>query len=195
MQKGFEDLYDFVDRAVKSRKYPKSTGVALKTALNLFEKELNDEERNSIDEFEKNLDHVYQGVFSKNKNFSASSLATYRSRVVKVLSDYAKYGTDPTKMASWSPKVITRVRSGKKASAEQTQPLIEENKSARFENFDRSSYNFDFIGGVKLLIPKTQRTTEAIMDGELKEIKMGLKKFTENFCIESAGDDVEKIEV
>src|SRR3989338_7606501 len=108
--KKIQDLYEFIDRAVKSRKYPDNTGMALKTALKLFEAVLNEEERNSIDVFSKNIEQIYQNVFSKNKNFSASSLATYKSRVTKVLSDYEKYGVDPTKMANWSPKVINRTK-------------------------------------------------------------------------------------
>ncbi len=100
----FEELYEFVDRATKSRKYPENTGMSLKAALKLFDRELNNEERASIDEFRKNLDQIYQGIFSKNKDFTVSSLATYKSRVLKVLSDYEKYGTEPAKMAGWLPK-------------------------------------------------------------------------------------------
>src|SRR3989344_23344 len=106
--KKIQDLYDFIDRAIKSRKYPKNTGMALKSALKLFEAGLNEEERGSIDEFKKNLEQIYQSVFSKHKDFSAASLATYKSRVIKALSDYEKYGIDPTKMANWSPKIIRR---------------------------------------------------------------------------------------
>lgn len=94
----------FVDRAIKSRKYPESTGAALKAALKLFEKELTPEEADSIDLFKDHLEQIYHTVYSKNSDFSASSLATYRSRVKKVLDDYSKYGEDPTKMANWNPK-------------------------------------------------------------------------------------------
>ena len=158
----------------------------MKTALNLFEKELNDQERESISDFEKNLEHIYQNVFSKNKNsFSAGSLVTYKSRVAKVLSDYAKYGSDPVSMANWSPKVINRTRLKKKSGVEQNHPNEEKSttQSIAVESVDVSVYSFDFLGGVKLFIPKTQRTTEAIMDGSLKEIKDGLKLFAESFCV------------
>jgi len=105
--KKFTELYDFIDRAIKSRNYPENTGISLKTALKLFEKELNEEERNSISEFSKNIEQIYSSVCSKAKNFSAGSLATYKSRVIKVLTDYEKYGIDPTKMSGWPKKTIS----------------------------------------------------------------------------------------
>jgi hypothetical protein len=106
----FEDLYDFIDRATRSRKYPEATAHTLRAALKLYEPELNDEERGSVDEFEKNFEQITQSVFSKAKNrFSASSLATYRSRAQKVLQDFSQY-SDPIKMNSWSPKVISRMK-------------------------------------------------------------------------------------
>ncbi|OHA84094.1 MAG: hypothetical protein A2937_02770 [Candidatus Yonathbacteria bacterium RIFCSPLOWO2_01_FULL_47_33b] len=178
--KKIQDLYEFIDRAVKSRKYPDNTGMALKTALKLFEAVLNEEERNSIDVFSKNIEQIYQNVFSKNKNFSASSLATYKSRVTKVLSDYEKYGVDPTKMANWSPKVISR---SKKIS---TNVAVSKDKTGFSAEIDNSAHNFEFKfgGGVKLLIPKTPETNDAVMDGELKDIKVALKDFSEKYCKE-----------
>lgn len=105
----FQDLYEFIDRAVKSRKYPENTASGLRAALKLFETALNDDELSSLEVFKQNLEQIYGSVSSKNgKNFSASSLAVYKSRVSKVINDFEKYGIDPTKMASWSPKVVTR---------------------------------------------------------------------------------------
>lgn len=115
MDKNFKDLYEFVNSAVKSRKYPESTAQTLRAALKLYEQELNEEEQGSIDSFRKNIDQIAQAVFGKNKlKFSATSLATYKSRVLKVVNDYEKYGTDPTKMASWSPKLVARAKRGSK---------------------------------------------------------------------------------
>lgn len=168
----FQSLYDFIDRAIKSRKYPENTGMSLKSALKLFEAELNEEENNSVDEFSKHLEQIYQSVFSKNKNFSAASLATYKSRVGKVLADYKKYGMDPIKMVSWLPKIIKR---SKKQSMSENK-----NSLAGISIF----HTFDFTGGVKLLIPKTVKATEAIMDGALKQIKIELKKFSDEYCEE-----------
>lgn len=170
----FNELYDFIDRAIKSRKYPENTGMSLKAALKLFDKELNDEEHASVDEFRKNINQIYQNVFTKSKDFTAASLATYKSRVIKVLNDYERYGVDPTKMANWSPKIV--VHSKKQA------PFTEEKRQSTREdsvgNMD-SCHSFDFAGGVKLLIPKTKKFTEAIMDGGLKDIKTKLNEFSE----------------
>lgn len=176
--KKIQDLYEFIDRAVKSRKYPDNTGMALKTALKLFEAVLNEDERNSIDVFSKNIEQIYQNVFSKNKDFSASSLATYKSRVTKVLSDYEKYGVDPTKMAGWSPKIVIR---SKKQSMTTKSNKPSEN-TFDFSGENNSYHTFDFSGGMKLLVPKTNKATEAIMDGELRQIKIELKKFSDTYC-------------
>ncbi|MFA6524186.1 MAG: site-specific integrase [Candidatus Paceibacterota bacterium] len=171
----FEELYSFIDRAIKNRNYAENTGISLKTALRLFEKELNEEEINSIDKFNKNIEQIYHSVCSKNKNFSASSLATYKSRILKVLTDYKKYGIDPTKMSNWPRKTI---------SPHLKKVLTDNNlkeKTNIFTETNNSFHSFEF-GGIKLLIPKTSKTTDAIMDGELKGIKVELKDFAEKFC-------------
>lgn len=170
-------IYEFIDHAIKSRKYPENTGSSLKTALKLFEVELNDDERNSIDLFINNIEQIYQNVFAKNKNFSASSLAVYKSRVLKAINDYKKYGIDPTKMANWTPKVVTRSR---KISPTNDVAKSYENRND-FSAENNTVHSFEF-SGVRLLIPKTTMTTEAIMDGELKQIKTELKAFAEKYC-------------
>ncbi len=63
-------LQEFIDSARRSRKYPDNTAMALKTALRLFETELNDEEKSSVEKFNENLDRIYQSVFEKNKMMS-----------------------------------------------------------------------------------------------------------------------------
>lgn len=113
------DLYDFIETATRNRKYPPSTAQGLRAAVKLFDGELNEDERNSIDKVKDNLEQIYQGVFAKNKNFTAASLATYKSRMLKVINDYEKYGTDPTKMTNWNPKVIVRA----KRSSPKTAPV------------------------------------------------------------------------
>ena len=106
--KKFQQLFDFIDAAVKNRKYPESTAQGLKAALKIFQEQLNEDEANSLDKFKENLDQIYQSVVAKNPNFNFSSLATYKSRVNKVLGDYELYGIDPTKMVNWKPKLIIR---------------------------------------------------------------------------------------
>ena len=109
MLKKITDLFEFIDRAVKSRKYPESTAQGLRAALKAFDSVLNEEERQSLELFKKNIDPIYQSVFNKyGKEFSSGTLAVYKSRVLKVVNDYEKYGTDPAKMANWMPKIIKR---------------------------------------------------------------------------------------
>jgi hypothetical protein len=123
----FNVLTEFVDKAVRNRKYPVGTAHGLKAALKLFELELHEDERGSLDKFKQNIDQIYKVVISKNgKTFTVASLATYKSRVLKVISDYDKYGQDPAKMVSWSPKVIARAR----RSESQSDPLSGESVSA-----------------------------------------------------------------
>jgi site-specific recombinase XerD len=102
-----KDLYDFIDTAHRNRKYPLNTAQGLRAAVKLFDAELNDEERKSVDTVKNSLEQIYQSIFTKNK-MTASSLTTYKSRFLKVINDYEKYGTDPTKMTNWNPKVVVR---------------------------------------------------------------------------------------
>lgn len=126
MKQNLEDLYDFIDRAVKSRKYLPATGHVLRSALKLFEHEVNDEERNSLAIFQKNLEQIYHSVATKNgKKFSASSLATYKSRVIRLLADFEKYGADPTKMAAWNPPKPIVKQSKKQIPFEKQNPTDE----------------------------------------------------------------------
>jgi hypothetical protein len=119
MEKNMSVLYAFIESAVKSRKYPESTANGLRAALKLFDAELSAEERGSISLFMERFDQIYASVCSKNQlKFSAASLATYKSRVIKVMTDYQKYGVDPTKMASWSPKVVSRAKRASSKDAE-----------------------------------------------------------------------------
>jgi len=111
----FQELYDFIDRAKKNRKYPEATAGALKAALKLYDAELSDEERSSLDKVKKDFEQITQSVFKKNANkFSASSLITYKSRILKVFADYEKYG-DPAKMSNWFPKIIARTKKSSKS--------------------------------------------------------------------------------
>jgi hypothetical protein len=108
-QASVKDLHDFINVAVNGRKYPENTAHGLKSALKLFEAELTAEEASSLELFRSNLPQIYNSVYGKNKlKYSPNSLLTYKKRVSKLLGDYEKYGTDPTKMANWNPKTIQR---------------------------------------------------------------------------------------
>lgn len=104
MNNKFEELHSFIERAVKNRKYATNTGFGLKAALKMFEKEINEEEKNSISKFRENLDAIYRSVSQRNKNITADTLEVYKRRVDKVLRDYENYGIDPTMMSSWQTK-------------------------------------------------------------------------------------------
>ena len=100
----FSDLYDFIDFAKGNRKYPQNTANGLKSALKVFEKELNLDELNSIDLIEDNIEEIFINAVSKNKDKNIGSLNTYKARLLKVINDYQKYGIDPSKIQGWNSK-------------------------------------------------------------------------------------------
>ena len=100
----FKDLYEFIDFARGNRKYPENTANGLKSALKIFEKELNLDELNSVDLIEDNIEEIFINVVSKNKDKNIGSLNTYKARILKIIKDYQKYGTNPSKIQGWSTK-------------------------------------------------------------------------------------------
>ena len=130
---------DFIDAAEKSRKYPSNTASARRSAIRLFEPELNDQEKESLETMKKNFDHVYQNVFSKNKSsMTAESLQTYKNRFLRVIKDYEKYGLNPTKMASWNRPVRKMsanrvVKNGNELSLHSGSSDQDETEMSRFE--------------------------------------------------------------
>lgn len=184
--KNFQNLYDFIDKAVKNRKYPANTALGLKAALKLFEAEINEDERASIDKFKENLNQIYHGVSTKNKDITASSLATYKSRVAKIIRDYELYGVDPTKINNWSVKpIVTRQKKQTSSSPDKSTP--QENDSGMEFNVS-ANFVFDFRGGIKLIVPRNQKTSDAIADGELKTARQALTKFADEFMGDVADD-------
>ncbi len=177
MNNKFSTLYDFIDRAVKSRKYPDATAQTLRAALKLYEPLLNEEELESVDKFKKNFDQITASVFNKNASkFSASSLATYRSRVQKVLDNFEKYN-DPIKMNSWSTKVVLRTK--KTASEKKTQDSQEEPEAKVQEKPLEGMHKIElalrpdkkFIIIVPMDITSTESTTiKAILDSLIVKV-------------------------
>ena len=100
----FNDLYEFIDFARNNRKYPGNTANGLKSALKIFEKELNIDELNSVDLVEDNIEEIFINTVSKNKDKNIGSLNTYKARVLKVINDYQKYGINPSKIQGWVAK-------------------------------------------------------------------------------------------
>ena len=182
MAKKIEDLYEFIDRAVRNRKYPSSTAQGLKAALRIFETELNDEERGSIDKIKENVDQIYHSVSLKNKNVAQSSLATYKVRLAKVIRDFEQYGVDPTKMNNWTVKPVVVRQAPRKKNTRTDESYSESSVPPPKSEFDTvSNFIFDFKGGIKLVIPRNQGTSDAIADGELKEARLKLTAFADQF--------------
>jgi site-specific recombinase XerD len=100
----FISLYDFIDFARANRKYPDSTANNLKSALKIFQKELNAEELKSIDMVQESIEEIFRSLVIANKEKSIISLNSYKARLLKVIKDYRKYGKEPGKMQNWSTK-------------------------------------------------------------------------------------------
>jgi hypothetical protein len=99
-----EDLYTFIDLAKANRKYPESTANNLKSALKIFEKNLNAGEIKSLHLIETNIDGIFRTVVINNKDKSIGSLNTYKARLIRVINDFKRYGTDPSKLQNWVVK-------------------------------------------------------------------------------------------
>lgn len=98
------ELKDFINIAERDRKYASSTATGYRVALGLFEKELNDKERESLQTFKEHLEEIYQNVYRNNKTkFKSNTLEEYKKRVKKMIQDFENYGNDPSKMAAWTP--------------------------------------------------------------------------------------------
>jgi len=100
----FSDLYDFIDLAQSNRKYTESVANNLKSALKIFGKELNEEEMSSVSLIEDNIEEIFRIVANNNKNKSIGSLNTYKARILRVISDYEKYGQQPGRIQGWPVK-------------------------------------------------------------------------------------------
>jgi site-specific recombinase XerD len=121
--KDITKLYEFIDVALKNRKYSVNTAQGIRTALKLFEEVLTDDEKASIDKFSENLNNIFLDVTEKNKTrFSAGSYATYKARVQKVLNEYSAYGTDTTKLNAWNPRRRTTISKSTKSPQKKASP-------------------------------------------------------------------------
>lgn len=96
-----QDLYDFIEQAKGDRNYAPNTALGRRAALQLYEKQLTEEEKASTDVLHERLDRIAQVVDSKNKNFKTSTLIVYKKRMKNLLEDYKKYGQDSVARASW----------------------------------------------------------------------------------------------
>lgn len=150
-----KELLDFIDTAERNRKYPLGTAAGRRSALRLFEVELNDEEKESLDTFKKNLDQIYQNVFNKNKsNMSAGSLTTYKMRLLSLIKDYEKYGQDPTKLANWNRPVRKYNKASSEQEPKQLNPTAESKQEVLLseKGSDFSRFELPLRPGIKAII-------------------------------------------
>ena len=150
----FINLYDFIDFAKANRKYPDSTANNLKSALKIFEKELNAEELKSIDMVEDSIGEIFRSLVIANKNKSIVSLNAYKARLLKVIKDYKKYGAEPSKIENW----VTKIRKStplliKKDKIDKKNIILSNSINAPVENFHKIDLSFD-CGKAQISIPK-----------------------------------------
>jgi hypothetical protein len=133
----FKNLYDFIDLATSNKKYPENTANNLKSALKIFEKELNAYEKESINMIENSIGEIFRSVVMANKNKSIVSLNTYKARLLKVINDYKKYGQKPDKIQGWQAK-----------TRKSTPLLIKKDKTDK-KNIDLSNPIFSAVENYK----------------------------------------------
>jgi len=172
----YSDLYNFIDFAKGNRKYPENTANGLKSALKIFEKELNMDELSSIDLVEDNIEEIFINVVGKNKDKGIGSLNTYKARVLKVIKDYQKYGVNPSKIQSWV--VESRKVTSHKAMKKDTTDKYEDKTQTDLSNHINTPVHKIELslqsGKAIILIPKT------INPKEIKIIKDILDSLSTN---------------
>jgi len=112
------ELRQFISSAERERKYPPNTATGFRAALSMFEPELNEQEKESLQIFKEHVDDIYMSVYRKNKVFNSKTLLEYKRRILRLMTDYEQYGTDPNKMASWTPARRISKKAIKKSSGE-----------------------------------------------------------------------------
>lgn len=146
-----EALQDFINTAERNRKYPRATAGGRRAALKLFESELTDEERESLDTFKAHLEQIYQDVFNKNKSkMDLKSLQTYRNRLNTLILDYEKYGVDPVKMANWNRSVRRLSKKEEKKNDKEQFQLAKEIE--KYKEVNMSRFELPLRSGVRAII-------------------------------------------
>lgn len=132
-----KELNDFIDRALKDRKYPLNTAINLKSPFKWIEPELTEEEKNSFDILKKNLDQIFNTAYAKSSKLSASSIEVYKRRTKNLIEDYERYGKDPSAMANWNRPILTRKQ--KDRSINKTSPKTINDISQNIVNSEDNS--------------------------------------------------------
>lgn len=157
-------LLDFITAAERSRKYPPSTASNHRSPLRLIQPELTEEENNSLEIFKSHLDQVFDIIYSKNKSeMSASSIEVYKKRVRSLIADYEKYGTEPSKMASWNRQIITRKHNKVKQEILPTVAGQTEDISHQFPEITTTNkHQFSFGAFISTPFPLTKKQHKEI---------------------------------
>lgn len=170
----FINLYDFIDFAKANKKYLDSTANNLKSALKIFEKELNAEELKSINMVEDSIGEIFRSLVIANKSKSIISLNTYKARLLKVIKDYKRYGAEPSKIQNWviKTKKFTPLLV-KKDRIDNKKIILSNSINAPVENLHKINLSFD-CGNVQILIPKNinakeAKTIKGIIDSLIEE--------------------------
>jgi hypothetical protein len=161
MQDKFTDLYNFIDFARANRKYPDNTANNLKSALKIFEKELNAEELKSISMVEDSVGEIFRSLVIANKDKNIVSLNTYKARLLKVIKDYKKYGAEPGKIQNWIAKTKKSTPLLIKNDKPDNKKINLSNPiNTPVENFHKINLSFN-CGQVEISIPKNLSAKEA----------------------------------
>ena len=154
-------LYDFIDFARANKKYQNSTANNLKSALKIFEKELNTEELKSIGMVEDSIGEIFRSLAIANKDKSIISLNTYKTRLLKVIKDYKKYGKEPSKIQNWivktkqpTPLLFKKDKTDKKSIN------LSNSINTPVDNLHKIDLSLD-CGRAQILIPKNISAKEA----------------------------------
>jgi hypothetical protein len=165
-----KNLMDFIDAAEKNRKYPGNTASARRSAVRLFEQELNEQEKTSLDTLKKNLDQIYANVFNKNKsNMTVASLETYKNRFIALIKEYEKYGVNPTMMANWN-RIVRKVSTKSDKVKNSNAPENLEIKENDFKEIEMSRFELPLRPGIKAIILVPSNITKSEVDKVRKYI-------------------------
>ena len=82
-------------------------------------------------------------------------------------------------MNGWSVKTIVRQKRQDSPSGKDSSRTNTDESGPSFGS--SANFVFDFQGGIKLIIPRNPKTSDAIADGELKTARQALAKFAEEF--------------
>lgn len=78
---------------------------------------------------------------------------------------------------------------GQEPSNTTNNPLRGLNQRGKNQAIDANDMVFEFSGGVRLIIPSNKKTSEALMDGELKEVRKLLSEFADKLVVEEINNE------